>query len=74
MRIMRVIKLLVTTGLLMVAVGSPASAIVMDFESLAFPGFSNQAPQSISATPTIYSESGFTLITTAANAGFGFAR
>ncbi len=44
MRVMQIIKLLVTTQLLMVAMGSPASAIVMDFESLAFPGFSNQAP------------------------------
>jgi len=74
MRIMQITKLLGTIGLLTVAMGSPASAIVMDFESLAFPGFSNQAPQSISATPTTYSEGGFTLITTGANAGFGFAR
>ena len=74
MRIMQITKLLGTIGLLTVAMGSPASAIVMDFESLAFPGFSDQAPQSISATPTTYSEGGFTLITTGANAGFGFAR
>ena len=54
MRIMQITKLLGTIGLLTVAMGSPASAIVMDFESLAFPGFSNQAPQGISATPTTY--------------------
>ena len=61
--------------LLFVAVwSSPASAIVLDFESLAFPGFSSQPAQSIGATPTTYSEGGFTLVTTGVNPGFGFAR
>ena len=60
---------------LFIAVGaSPASAIVLDFESLAFPGFGNQPAQSIGGTPTTYSEDGFTLITTGVNPGFGFAR
>lgn len=71
---MKFFKLSSAVIVLWAAVVSPASAVVLDFESLAFTGFSNQAPQSISATPTTYTEDGFTLITTGANAGFGFAR
>jgi hypothetical protein len=74
MKITKTTNFLSAIVLLTAAVSSPASAVVMDFETLAFPGFSNQSPQSISATPTTYSEDGFTLITTGVNAGFGFAR
>ena len=58
---MKLAYLLSAFVLLMSAASRPASAVVLDFESLAFTGSSSESPQSISATPTTYSEDGYTL-------------